>query len=67
MLKILWKRREIAPEEHICPLIHDIFLPDVRISMLKQGDKRSFQITEVEITRVDCIEYYLMYEHDRLG
>ena len=42
----------------ISPLINNILLPDVRF---KHGpdfslrDKRLFEITEIEITRVDCI------------
>ena len=41
----------------ISPLIHNILLPDlvktgIRFSL---RDKRLFEITEVEITRVDCI------------
>ena len=50
MLKILWKRGEISP------FIHDILLPDVRF-LCKNKDQifssRLFEITEVEITRVD--------------
>ena len=45
----------------ISPLIHNILLPDVRFLCLNKDqifflrDKRLFEITEVEITRVDCI------------
>ena len=59
MLKILWKRGEIAPEEQFlllstifCYLMLDFYVKTgVRISL---RDKRLFEITEVEITRVDC-------------
>ena len=60
MLKILWKRGEIAPDEQFL-LLSTIFSylmvefyakPRTRISL---RDKRLFEITEVEITRVDCI------------
>ena len=60
MLKILWKRGEIAPEEQFlllstifCYLILDFYVKTgIRFSL---RDKRLFEITEVEITRVDCI------------
>ena len=60
MLKILWKRREIAPEEQFLLLstIFSYLMLDfyvktrIRFSL---RDKRLFEITEVEITRVDCI------------
>ena len=52
MLKRLWKRGKIAPED-----IHNILLPDARF-LFKQGSDFLFEIsgyiTEVEITRVDC-------------
>ena len=60
MLKILWKREEIAPEEQFL-LLSTIFYylmldfcvkTRIRFSL---RDKRLFEITEVEITRVDCI------------
>ena len=59
MLKILWKRGEIAPEEQFfllstifCYLMLDFYVKTgIRFSL---GDKRLFEITEVEITRVDC-------------
>ena len=60
MLKILWKRGEIAPDEQFL-LLSTIFSylmvefyvkPRTRISL---RDKRLLEITEVEITRVDCI------------
>ena len=59
MLKILWKREEIAPEEQFlllstifCYLKLDFYVKiRIRFSI---RDKRLFEITEVEITRVDC-------------
>ena len=63
MLKILWKRGEIAPEEQflllftiISYLILDFYVK-TRIGFSLR-DKRLFEITEVEITRVDCIYRY---------
>ena len=62
MLKILWKKREIAPEEQFHPL-STIFYYLMLNNYVKTGirfslrDKRLFEITEVEITRVDCISY----------
>ena len=61
MLKIMWKRGEIAPEEQFlllstifCYLLSDLYVETrIRFSL---RDKRLFEITEVEITRVDCIE-----------
>ena len=60
MLKILWKRGEIAPEEQFlllstifCYLALDFYVKTrIRFSL---RDKRLFEITEVEITRFDCI------------
>ena len=60
MLKILWKRGGIAPEEQFlllstifCYLMLDFYVKTgIRFSL---RDKRLFEITEVEITRVDCI------------
>ena len=61
MLKILWKGGEIAPEEQFLLLstIFSYLMLDfyvktrIRFSL---RDKRLFEkITEVEITRVDCI------------
>ena len=60
MLKILWKRGEIVPEEQFlllstifCYLMLDFYVKTgIRFSV---RDKRLFEITEVEITRVDCI------------
>ena len=59
MLKIMWKRGEIAPEEQFlllstifCYLMSDLYVETrIRFSL---RDKRLFEITEVEITRVDC-------------
>ena len=60
MLKIMWKRGEIAPEEQFlllstifCYLMLDFYV-ETRIRFSLRG-KRLFEITEVEITRVDCI------------
>ena len=59
MLKRLWKRGEIAPEEQLlllstfCYLMLDVYVKTrIRFSL---RDKRLFMITEVEITRVDII------------
>ena len=65
MLKILWKRGEIAPEEQFrllstifCYLMLDFYVKTgIRFSL---RDKRLFEITEVEITRVDCILLFIM-------
>ena len=60
MLKILWKMGEIAPEEQFLPL-STIFYYLMLDFYVKTGirfslrDKRLFEITEFEITRVDCI------------
>ena len=60
MLKILWKRGKIAPEEQFLPL-STIFYYLMLDFYVKTGirfslrDKRLFEITEVEIMRVDCI------------
>ena len=59
MLKILWNRGEIAPHEQIL-LLSTIFCYLMLDFCVKTGirfslrDKRLFEITEVEITRVDC-------------
>ena len=51
MLKILWKRREIAPI--FSYLMLDCYVRTrIRFSL---RDKRLFEINDVEITRVDCI------------
>ena len=58
-MKILWKRGKIAPEEQFLPL-STIFYYLMLDFSVKTGirfsvrDKRLFEITEVEITRVDC-------------
>ena len=60
MLKILWKRGKIAPEEQFL-LLSTIFYYLMLDFYVKTGirfslrDKRLFEITEVEITRVDCM------------
>ena len=62
MLKILWKRGEIAPEEQFL-LLSAVFCYMYLMldfyaktrSRFSLRDKRLFEITEVEITRVDCI------------
>ena len=61
MLKILWKRGEIAHEEQflllsttVCYLMLDFYVKTrIRFSL---GDKQLFEITEVEIMR-DCIRW----------
>ena len=60
MLKILWKRGEITPEEQFlllstifCYLMLNFYVKK-RIRFFLR-DKQLFEITEVEITRVDCI------------
>ena len=64
MLKILWKRGEIAPEEQFL-LLSTIFFYlildfDVKTRIrFSLPDKRIFEITEVEITRVDCNYIFL--------
>ena len=58
---MLWKRGEIAPKEQFllfstifCNLILDFCVKTrTRFSL---RDKQLFEITEVEITRVDCIQ-----------
>ena len=60
MLKILWKRGEIAPPDEQFLLLSIIFCYLMLDFYVKTGirfslrDKRLFEITEVEITRVDC-------------
>ena len=62
MLKILWKGGEIAPEEQFpflstifCYLMLDFYVKTrIRFSF---RDRRLFEITEVEITRVDWIGF----------
>ena len=58
MFKILWNRGEIAPKEQFlllstifCYLVIDFYVKTrIRFSL---RDKRLFEITEVEIMRVD--------------
>ena len=65
MLKILWEGGEIAPEEQFLLLstIFSYLMLDfyvktrIRFSL---RDKRLFEITEVEITRVDCISKFML-------
>ena len=60
MLKILWKMGEIAPREQFlllsrifCYLVLDFYVETrIRFSL---RDKQLFEITKVEITRVNCI------------
>ena len=59
MLKILWKRGKIAPEEQFLPfstIFYNLILDSCVITRTRffLRDKRLFEITEVEITRVDC-------------
>ena len=59
MLKILWKRGEIAPQEQFLLLftIFSYLMLDFYVKIrigFSLRDKRLFEITEVEITRVDC-------------
>ena len=66
MLKILWKREEIALQEQFlllstifCYLMLDFGVKTrIRFSL---RDKRLFEMTEVEITRVDCITLLYTY------
>ena len=60
MLKILWKREEIAPllSTIFCYLMIDFYVETrIRFSL---RDKRLFEITEVELTRVDYISYTII-------
>ena len=59
MLRILWKRGEIAPEEQFLPLstIFSYLMLDFYVKTrirFALRDKRLLEITEVEIKRVDC-------------
>ena len=59
MLKILCKRGEIAPEEQFLLLfpIFSYLVLDFSVKTrigFSLRDQRLFEITEVEITRVDC-------------
>ena len=57
-MKILWKRGEILFSTIFYNLILD-FCVIIRTRFFLR-DKRLFEITEVEITRVDCI-YFIFY------
>ena len=65
MLKVLWKGGEIAPEEQflllstICSYLMLDFYVKTRIRFSLR-DKRLFEITEVEIRRVDCIYLFIL-------
>ena len=65
MLKILWKRGEIPEEQFLLLstifyyLVLDFYVKTrVRFSL---RDKRLFEITEVEITRVDCTLVFYVF------
>ena len=66
ILKILWKRGEIAPYEQFllfstifCYLLLDIHVKTgTRLSL---RDKRLFEISDLEITRVHCIWFQQKY------
>ena len=60
ILKILWKRGEIVPQEqfHLFSIIFCNLSLDFCVktrTRFSLRDKRLFEIIEVEITRVDCI------------
>ena len=66
MLKILWKKGKIAPEEQFLLLftIFSYLMLDFYVKTrigFSLRDKRLFEITEVEITRVDCTCKCLYY------
>ena len=59
MLKILWKREEISPEEQFLlfsTIFYNLILDFCVVTRARffLRDKLLFEITEVEITRVDC-------------
>ena len=59
ILKILWKRGEIAPKEQflLFPTIFCCLLVDLCVktgTRFSLRDKRLFEISEFEITRVNC-------------
>ena len=63
MLKILWKRGEIAPEEQFLLLftIFSFLMLDFYVKTrigFSLRDKRLFEITKVEITRVHCNSFF---------
>ena len=71
MLKILWKRGEIAPQEQFllfstifCNLILDFCVITRTRFFLR--DKRLFEITEVEITRADCMCLFILDTQDQV-
>ena len=71
MLKILWIMGEIAPEEQFLPLstiFYYLMLDfDVKTGIrFSLRDKQLFEITEVEITRVDCI-YNIQFYTENMG
>ena len=56
----------------ISPIFHNIFLPVVRFSCLGRDqiplrDKRLFEISEAEITRVNCIYDNVISRIDKAG
>ena len=58
MWKILWKREEIEEQFLLLSTIFCYLMLDFCVKTrirLSLRDKRLFEITEVEITRVDCI------------
>ena len=66
MLKILWNRGEIAPKEQFLLLftIFSYLMLDFYVKTrigFSLRDKRLFEITEVEITRVDCISVLALF------
>ena len=70
ILKILWKRGEIAPKEQFL-LFSTIFcclLEDLRVktgTSFSLRDKRLFEISEVEITRVDCTYDHKLHDNNQ--
>ena len=56
MLKILWKRGEIAPEIFCYMMLDFCVKTRIRFSL---RDKQLLEINEVEITMVDCIYKFL--------
>ena len=55
-LRILWKRGEIAPNlffKIFCYLLFDFYVK--KVTKVSLQDKRSFKISDVEITRVDRV------------
>ena len=66
MLKILWKRGKIAPEEQFLPL-STIFYYLMLDFYVKTGirfslpDKRLFKITEVEIRESTVVFHKILY------